>query len=245
MNNGIEARKRCINKIRRDISKSSRFVTLFPQEYFGQTEEDAAYMDWVEVEGYSVVDVDESVEESIRAISNIFADMVRLRDMTIYLIEQIHNWRVRIEEHLDRCQQHSHIIYLHDNKEFYDTLLEDTSFIWHSKLSHYIWMEVKQDPFIIRNVILVEQRTAKTLLEKYFLEIVYPNNADVVNKALRCFEMLAFKYKPKIYNRFEEEELLIENYLKMEMNEHQFDEPEGGLSISRSARVTQITPKSI
>jgi len=35
-----------------------------------------------------------------------------------------------------------------------------------------------------------------------------------------------YKYKPKVYNRFEEEELLIENYLKMEMDAHQFDEPE-------------------
>ncbi len=45
--------------------------------------------------------------------------------------------------------------------------------------------------------------------------------------------MLAYKFKPKLYNRFEEEELLIENYLKMEMDSHQFDEPEEGLKISR------------
>ena len=50
--------------------------------------------------------------------------------------------------------------------------------------------------------------------------------------------MLAYKYKPKLYNRFEEEELLIENYLKMEMNSHQFDEPEGGLQISRETKVS-------
>ena len=56
--NGIESRKRCLTKIRRDIAKSNKFLALFPQEYYGQTEEDAAYIDWVEVEGYSVVDVD-------------------------------------------------------------------------------------------------------------------------------------------------------------------------------------------
>jgi hypothetical protein len=31
INNGIEARKRCLNKIRRDITKSRKFLALFPQ----------------------------------------------------------------------------------------------------------------------------------------------------------------------------------------------------------------------
>lgn len=87
-----------------------------------------------------MVDVDESVEESIKAISNIFMDMARLRDMTIYLVEQLHNWRVRIEEHLDRCQQHSEIKFYFENENAYESLLEDSSFIWSSKLSQYIWM---------------------------------------------------------------------------------------------------------
>ena len=58
-------------------------------------------------------------------------------------------------------------------------------------------------------MILVEQRKDKTLLEKYFLEIVYPKNEEIVDRSVKCFEMLAYKYKPKVYNRFEEEELLI------------------------------------
>ena len=76
-------------------------------------------------------------------------------------------------------------------------------------MNQYIWMEAKQDPFIIRNVILVEQRKEKTLLEKYFLEIVYPKNEETVDRSVKCFEMMAYKYKSKVYNRFEEEELLI------------------------------------
>lgn len=62
INNAFESRKRCLNKIRRDITKSTKFLALFPQQYFGETQEDEAFIDWVEVEGYSVVDVDESVE---------------------------------------------------------------------------------------------------------------------------------------------------------------------------------------
>lgn len=102
-----------------------------------------------------MVDVDESVEESIRAISSMFADMSRLREMTIYLVEQIHSWRVRIEEHLDRCQQHSEIKYYYENENIYEVLLTDSNFIWTSKLCNYIWMEAKQDPFFVRNVVIV------------------------------------------------------------------------------------------
>ena len=87
-------------------------------------------------------------------------------------------------------------------------------------------MEAKQDPFLIRNVILVDQRSSKTLLEKYFLEIVYPKKEDTFDQAARCFEMLAYRYKPKLYNRFEEEQLLIENYLQMEVSRHQFEHPD-------------------
>ena len=32
--------------------------------------------------------------------------------------------------------------------------------------------------------------------------------------------MLFFKFKTKLANRFEEEELLIENYLKLELENH-------------------------
>ena len=37
----------------------------------------------------------------------------------------------------------------------------------------------------------------------------------LIDKTVECFEKLAYKFKPKLYNRFEEEELLIENYLRM------------------------------
>lgn len=73
-------------------------------------------------------------------------------------------------------------------------------------------------------MIHVEQKEAKTPLEKYFLEILYPKDEMTVEKSLKCFEMLFFKYKPKITNMYEEEELLIENYLKLEMKNHEFDE---------------------
>jgi len=97
MNNAIDARNKCINKIRRDISRSTKFLGFFAKEYHGQTAEDAAYIDWVEMEGYTVVDVDETIEESIKVISNIFVDMARLRDMTMYIVDEIHRWRVSVE----------------------------------------------------------------------------------------------------------------------------------------------------
>jgi hypothetical protein len=120
------------------------------------------------------VEVDASIEHSIQLLSVIFADMSRLRDMTIYVVESIHAWRMEIEEHADRCQQHSPVHYFYSDSDIYQTILEDTNFIWKSKLSSYIWMEAKQDSFFIRNVIHVEERERKTPLEKYFLEILYP-----------------------------------------------------------------------
>jgi hypothetical protein len=120
------------------------------------------------------VEVDASIENSIQLLSVIFADMSRLRDMTIYVVESIHAWRMEIVEHADRCQQHSPVHYFHSDSDIYQTILEDTNFIWKSKLSSYIWMEAKQDPFFIRNVIHVEEKERKTPLEKYFLEILYP-----------------------------------------------------------------------
>lgn len=83
-------------------------------------------------------------------------DMSRLRDMTIYIVESIHAWRSENEEQADRCQQHSPVYYFYENVDVYQTIFEDTNFIWNSRLSSYIWMEAKQDPFIIRNVIHIE-----------------------------------------------------------------------------------------
>lgn len=84
--------------------------------------------------------------------------------MTIYVVESIHAWRMELEEHSDRCQQHSPVRFLHKDTDVYQTILEDTNFIWKSKLSSYIWMQAKQDPFFIRNVIHIEERESKTPL---------------------------------------------------------------------------------
>jgi hypothetical protein len=37
-------------------------LAFFTKEYLGETPEDAAYLEWVEMEGYSAVDVDETIE---------------------------------------------------------------------------------------------------------------------------------------------------------------------------------------
>jgi len=84
--------------------------------------------------------------------------------MTIYVVESIHAWRMELEEHSDRCQQHSPVRFLHKDTDVYQTILEDTNFIWKSKLSSYIWMQAKQDPLFIRNVIHIEERESKTPL---------------------------------------------------------------------------------
>ena len=47
INAGIEARNKCINKIRRDISKAAHFLVLFQQEYFDDNNDDAVYLEWV------------------------------------------------------------------------------------------------------------------------------------------------------------------------------------------------------
>jgi hypothetical protein len=70
--------------------------------------------------------------------------------------------------------------YFHNDNDIYQTIMEDTNFIWKSRLSSYIWMEAKQDPFFIRNVIHVEEREKKTPLEKYFLELLYPKEEITV-----------------------------------------------------------------
>lgn len=49
--------------------------------------------------------------------------------------------------------------------------------------------------------------------------------------------MLVFKYKPKITNHFEEEEMLIENYLKLEMKNHEFDEEYEGNHVHDNKKV--------
>ena len=76
-------------------------------------------------------------------------------------------------------------------------MLEDTSFIWESKLCEYIWLEEKQDPLIIRNVLKVDEREKKEILEKYFLEILSPKSDEIIEKSIKCLEMLQYEYKPQ------------------------------------------------
>ena len=78
--------------------------------------------------------------------------------MTIYIIEEIHAWRVRVEEKADRCGQHRPIFYLENGDNFYVTLQNDISFIWKSKLADYIMMEDKKDPLLIRNVVKIDKK---------------------------------------------------------------------------------------
>lgn len=116
INASMEARNKCIAKIKRDLTRAHKFLNLFPRVYFGESQGDQAYADWVEGEGYSTVEIDESVGHSIRVLSGIFVDMSRLRDMTIYIVETVHGWRVELEDHLDRCQQHVPIHYYFQDK---------------------------------------------------------------------------------------------------------------------------------
>lgn len=57
--------------------------------------------------------------------------------------------------------------------------------------------------------------------------------------------MLVFKYKPKITNHFEEEEMLIENYLKLEMKNHEFDEKYTGNHIHDQKKVEEAMKKEV
>lgn len=55
MNASITARLKCINKIKRDITRASKILGLFQKEYSGDANDDAVYTDWVEIEGYTAV----------------------------------------------------------------------------------------------------------------------------------------------------------------------------------------------
>ena len=116
---------------------------------------------------------------------------------------------------MDKCGQHFRIDYYYEGRKYYDILIEDTSFIWESKLCEYIWLEEKQDPLIIRNVLKVDEKESKEILEKYFLEILYPSSDETIEKSIKCLEMLQYEYKPQEINLYAEEEKLIENYLSL------------------------------
>jgi hypothetical protein len=109
--------------------------------------------------------------------------------------------------------------YYFEGEELYARLLHDTSFLWTSPLRFYIWLQINQDPLLIRNVVHLQQRDEHTLLEKYFLEALAPKNETALDQYLRCFEMLGYKREPSVKNMYYEEEMLIENYLKMEVRD--------------------------
>jgi hypothetical protein len=62
------------------------------------------------------------------------------------------------------------------------------------------------------------------------VELLYPKSEEIVTKAVKCHEMLTFKYEPRVRNLYEEEELLIENYLSLKKKQ---DEEEGIEEISQ------------
>lgn len=43
------------------------------------------------------------------------------------------------------------------------------------------------------------------MLEKYFLDGLFPKNERIVDQAIKCFEMLFYQHKPRLHNPFEEE----------------------------------------
>jgi hypothetical protein len=80
-------------------------------------------MEYVEQAGYSNVEINDSIENSIKIISSVFIDMSRLRDMTIYVVETIHKWKVELEEWMDQCNQYSPVFFVHNGQNAYFTIL--------------------------------------------------------------------------------------------------------------------------
>lgn len=95
----------------------------------------SVYMEYVEKAGYSNVEIEDSIESSIKTISEVFIDMSRLRDMTLYVVENIHKWKVELEEWMDKCDQYSPVSFIHNGQNAYYTITEDIKFIWESALS--------------------------------------------------------------------------------------------------------------
>jgi hypothetical protein len=82
---------------------------------------------------------------------------------------------MELEEWMDKCGQHSRVDFYYQGEVFYRTL-HDTDFIWTSHLREYIWLEEKHDPLLIENLLKLEEREEKEVLEKYMMEIMYPKN---------------------------------------------------------------------
>lgn len=132
--------------MKRDLSKVESVLTMFQKCYFRKSnEKDNIYIEYTQNEGYTTVEIDETIEHSIQLISSLFIDLARLRDMTIYIVETVHRWRVGIEEWMDRCQDHARVdFYIPEETaegerpasiRVYDYLQADTDFIWDSRLS--------------------------------------------------------------------------------------------------------------
>ena len=158
MNNAIISRQKCIEKLQRGLTKVGEVLRSFKKIYLKNTEENNLYVEYIEVDGYSPIEIDESIEHSIHVINAIFIDMSRLRDMTIYIIEQIHEWKLKVEEWSDKCRQPAPVSYIYNGEDFYLTLQQDLKFLWDSSLSEYIFFKDKYDPLLIRNVVEVESK---------------------------------------------------------------------------------------
>jgi hypothetical protein len=89
------ARNNCISSIRRNLTKAIRSLALFPKEYGG---EDTQEVPDLTSEGYTGVEIEETAEQALKALSELFLGLSQLREMTVYVIEQVHKWRVALEE---------------------------------------------------------------------------------------------------------------------------------------------------
>jgi hypothetical protein len=72
----------------------------------------------------------------------------------------------------------------------------DSNFIWNSVLSDYIYFAWDCDIFLVRNVLTIEGLPDKELLEQYFLDIVYPKEDNIFDRAVQAMEYMAWKTPP-------------------------------------------------
>lgn len=98
------------------------------------------------------------VENSMMVISELFGGMARLREITVYVVGEVHRWKVQVEMWGDKCGQYVPTYFLHNQHNIYPTILSDTSFLFQSSsFPHCIHTPFPTDPFIIRNVLAVSQ----------------------------------------------------------------------------------------
>ena len=96
-NKAIFSRERCLDKIKRDFSRVERVLTVFQKSYSRKNDKSMVYSEITAEQGYTAVEIDETIEASVQIIKNLFLDFARLREMTMYIVETIHRWRLEIE----------------------------------------------------------------------------------------------------------------------------------------------------